>query len=464
MDIFEKMQDPEYQKVLLKEAAACAGQYLDSVVSRDVYPPDKAIHDLELFDGPLPELPGDPVAVLQDLHRLGSPATVAQSGGRYFGFVNGGTLPAGLAAKWLCEAWGQNYALYVMSPVTAKLESLCEAWLVDMFGLPHGTVAGFVSGTSTATMCGLAAARHALLDRLGWNPAEKGLFDAPRLRVVLGDQAHSSVFKALAILGFGKAQTEHVPVDKEGRLRTENLPRLDDRTLVITQAGNVNSGAFDDFQAICDKAARAGSWVHVDGAFGLWAAASEKKRRLIRGMERADSWSVDAHKTLNAPYDSGIVLCRHAQALVSAMQATGSYIQYSDNRDGMLYTPEMSRRARAVELWAVLKTLGRRGVETLVDRLCERADQFAAALSQAGFRILNEVVFNQVMVACDTEAETKSVLQAVQRSGTCWCGGAMWRNEPVIRISVCSWRTTEADVRLAVDTFVKARKEKGMDR
>ncbi len=455
--IGERLRLQAGSRTLFEQAKSYACEYMDQVYNREVYPTDKAIGRLDIFDESLPEAPGDPEKILHLLHEHGSPATVAQTGGRYFGFVNGSAVPTALAAKWLADVWDQNCALYVISPVASRLEAICERWLIDLLSLPQETAVGLVSGTSTATMCGLAAGRNELLKRQGWDVTARGLFDAPRLRVVLGGQAHATVFKALAILGFGREQIEEVPVDDQGRMDVTIMPDLDERTLVIAQAGNVNSGAFDPFDEICERSKNAGAWVHIDGAFGLWAAGSRNKRFLTRGMEKADSWSVDAHKTLNAPYDCGVILCRHRDALVGAMQATGSYIQYSEKRDGMLYSPEMSRRARAVELWATLKALGRTGVEELVDGLCERAVQCAEQLRAEGFHVLNEVVFNQILVACATPEETRGTLECIQRSGDCWCGGAVWNGKQVIRISVCSWATTASDIDRTVAAFVEAR-------
>jgi glutamate/tyrosine decarboxylase-like PLP-dependent enzyme len=431
--------------------------YMQTVDGREVYPSPQAIAGLAAFAAELPEDPGDPREIIELLHRAGSPATVAQTGGRYFGFVNGGVLPAALAAKWLADTWDQNAALYVISPVAAVLESRCAGWLVDLLGLPEGTAAGFVSGTSTATLCGLAAGRDALLRRQGWDADSRGLFGAPEIRVLLGAQAHSTVYKALAILGLGKARVTLLPADDQGRVIAEQVPKLDDRTLLVLQAGNVNTGAFDPFAAICAPARAAGAWVHVDGAFGLWAAASERRRGLTEGVHLADSWSADAHKTLNAPYDNGIVFCRHREALTRAMHMTGAYIVYSQERDGMRYTPDMSRRARGVELWATLQALGRRGVGELVDDLCDKALALAAGLHDHGFLVRNRVCFNQVLAACDTPALTEATLAALQASGECWCGGAVWAGEPVIRLSVCSYATTAEDIQRTLRAFARAR-------
>jgi glutamate/tyrosine decarboxylase-like PLP-dependent enzyme len=318
-------------------------------------------------------------------------------------------------------------------------------------------VAGFVGGTSTATLVGLASARQELLARQGWDVNAKGLFGAPPIRVVVGAEAHGTVDKALALLGLGRDRVERVATDGQGRMRADALPALDDRTLVVAQAGNVNTGAFDPFEPICAAAAAAGAWVHVDGAFGLWAAASPRLRPLTRGMEAADSWSVDAHKTLNSPYDCGIVLSRRPQATVAAMQNLGAYIVYSDKRDSMLYTPEMSRRSRAIELWATLRSLGRSGAAELVEELCRHARDAAGQLRVAGFRILNEVVFNQVLVACDGPEATQATLERLQASGECWCGGTAWQGQRAIRLSVCSWATTDADIARTVAAFAAAR-------
>ncbi len=442
---------------MLEKVLRQACSYIKGLNERAVFPADDAVEALAVFDEPMPEDPADATAVLDLLHEKGAPATVAQTGGRYFGFVTGGALPVAVAARWLSDVWDQNGALYVMSPVISALESVCEKWLVDLLRLPDGTAAGFVSGTSVANLCGLAAARDALLARMDWDVKKQGLFGAPAVKIVLGEQAHASVFKALSILGFGKDGIETVPVDGQGRMAVEKLPGLDRHTIVVAQAGNVNSGAFDPLDAICDRARAAGAWVHVDGAFGLWAAASGRTRPLVQGVQAADSWAADAHKTLNAPYDCGIVFCRSRDALARAMQAGGVYLPTGEKRDGMMYAPEMSRSARVVPLWALLKFLGRSGVARLVEDLCDRAVYFAAQLRRQGFSILNDVFFNQVLVACDAPALTVATLENIQRSGECWCGGTTWHGEPAIRVSVCCRETTEPDIDRSVKAFVQAR-------
>ena len=445
------------EKKIFERAKAHAFAFMDAVSDRNVVPGTETIESLTVFDEPFPDTPQSAEFVLDQLNKFGSPNAVTQTGGRYFGFVNGSVVPAALAARWLSDTWDQNAALHVISPIAAKLEQVCERWLKELFHLPEETVAGYVGGTSVATLCGLAAARYHLLKKLGWDVNLKGLRQAPEIRTVLSEQAHGTVFKALALLGFGRDELELVPADEQGRIQPDQLPPLDSRTLLVLQAGNVNTGAFDEFESICSQANLAGAWVHIDGAFGLWAEASGNKRHLTSGIGKGDSWSVDGHKTLNTPYDCGIVLCRHPDSLVAAMQASGSYIIYSDKRDGMLYVPDMSRRARSIELWATLKYLGRSGIEQLVNGLCEKASFFAGELNRNGFQILNEVVFNQVLVACDTPDQTQATLERIQGSGVVWCGGTVWKDEPAIRISVCSWATTSEDVRRCVAEFVKAR-------
>ena len=365
-------------------------------------------------------------------------------------------LPPAMAARFLADVWDQNAAMAVMSPVTERLEVVCESWLVELLGLPTGTACGFVSGTTSSLIGAVAAARNALYSRLGHDARARGLSGAPPLRVVVGDHVHASALRALSVTGLGEQRVERVPVDDQGRMRADLLPPLDETTLVLCQAGNVNSGAFDPVAEVCTRAMGTGAWVHVDGAFGLWAGASRKTRELFKGVELADSWSTDAHKTLNVPYDSGLLLCRDRDALTSALSAQAAYL-IPGARDGMSYTPSMSRRARVVELWAVLKTLGRSGVEALIDRLCHHAKTLAQRLSEQGFRIHNDIVFNQLLVACDTNEATERTLSELQKSGECWCGGGSWFGDSVIRVSVCSWATDDDDIDRSVAAFVHAR-------
>lgn len=460
MNLRQTMQAEQQLKALYDQARGYAFEYAEGVADRRVFPSEQTVADLEKFVETMPSNSGDASSILQLLHQYGSPASVAQTGGRYFGFVNGGAIPVTLATKWLTDFWDQNTALQVMSPITAKLEEVCERWLQQLLGLPETTAAGFVSGTSSAIFCGLAAARWRLYGNQGWDFNARGHNGAPPIRIIAGRDIHGAVLKALALLGFGLDNIEWVETDAQGRILADNMPALDDSCIVLLQAGNVNSGAFDPFEAICAAANAAGAWVHIDGAFGLWAAGTERLKHLCHGIEKAQSWSVDGHKTLNTPYDSGILLCADREALVTALQATGAYLtqSFGDKRDGMLYTPEMSRRARAIELWAALKYLGKSGVDELVYGLHERAVQFAEELAAAGFTILNDVVFNQVILSpSDDDEVTQLFLEHIQASGECWVGSSMWQGKKVIRISVCSWVTNAEDISRSVAAFVAAR-------
>lgn len=447
------------RQALLGQVLQYAMDYQDQIAQQPAFPAEDAIQALSQFDEAMPNDSADPSLVIELLNRVGASATTAQNGGRFYGFVNGGVLPVAHAAEWISDTWNQNAALYVSSPIASKLEALCETWLTDLFGLPDDTALGLVTGSSNALICALAAARNELLRRQDYDLAQQGLRNSPKIRVVLSEDAHSTVKAALSVLGIGMADMEFVPVDALGRMIPEAVPVLDDRTMLLVQAGNVNGGAFDPIDELCDLARKAGAWVHVDGAFGLWAAASGRLRHLTKGMEKADSWSCDAHKTLNAGYDCGIVLCRHRTALVSALQAGGAYLQFSVKRDNMLYTADMSRRARGIVLWAVLKQLGKSGVEQLINDLCDHAVYFSEALKNAGFDLVNPPCFNQFMIRCDTEAQTRAVLKAVQESGVCWCGGSSWKGKAVIRLSVCSHATTREDLDMSVQAFREALKK-----
>lgn len=446
---------------LRSQAEGYARAYLSAVHERPVAPSKAALAALEGFREPLPQGGAAPADVLKQLHDLGSPATTAQGGGRFFGMVNGGALPVTLAARLLADSWDQNGAVAAVAPPIAALETVVEGWLRMLFGLPETVVAGFLSGSSLALLTGLAAGRWRVLQKLGYDVNAKGLAGAPPLRIVAGAHLHSAALKALALLGFGREQIEWVPVDGQGRLRADALPTLDDRTLLLLQAGNVNSGAFDPFASVVGAAREAGAWVHVDGAFGLWAAAAPSLAHLTGGHELAHSWSVDAHKTLNVPYDSGVVLCADQAALFAAMGADGAYLPPGTagvlglNRDGLRYGPEMSRRGRVVELWAALKALGQDGVAALVRQLHTRARTLAEALKGAGFSVLNDVVFNQVLV--DVGADAAGFARALQGSGEAWAGASRWFDQPVLRLSVCSWVTSEDDIARTVRAMVRCR-------
>ncbi|MBY0434958.1 MAG: aminotransferase class V-fold PLP-dependent enzyme [Cyclobacteriaceae bacterium] len=448
--MFAEMHD----KTIFNKALQHGFEYIDHAFERNVYPTDHALQNLSHFEEPMPAEPTHASALLNSLHEYGSPATVTHVGGRYFGFVTGSVVPAAMSAKVLGTFWDQVTAMYVLSPVSAKLETVVESWLKSVFNLPGNAVAGFVSGSSMANLCGLAAARYRLLKNQGWDVNQQGLMSAPPIRVITGKEAHSTVLKSISILGFGQASIQFIDTDDQGRIKTDLVPELDNRTLLILQAGNVNSGSFDDFATLCEKAQQAGAWVHIDGAFGLWAAAVKQLAHLTKGIEMANSWAVDGHKTLNTPYDCGIVMCSDKEALTGALHMSGGYIVVSKDRDGMFYTPEMSRRSRVIELWATMKYLGKTGIDQMVLSMHERARQFAMELSVIdGFTVLNDVVFNQVVVACKDDDTTVKVMEAIQQERVCWVGGSTWRGKRVIRISVCSWATTEEDVTQSVASF-----------
>jgi glutamate/tyrosine decarboxylase-like PLP-dependent enzyme len=447
-----KQRDPS---ALLARATEMAIRYADAAPGRRVAPAEAALAALQRFHEPFPEASSDPLAVLEMLDDLGSPATVTTTGGRYFGFVIGGTLPAAMAANWLAAVWGQNAALRVMSPVAAELEEIVVRWVCEALGLPSGCEGGLVTGATMANFTALAAARYALLAREGWNVVEDGLFHAPPIEVVAGAEVHASLLKALNMLGLGRSRIHWVEADEQGRMRADKLPKLSRNTIVCIQAGNVNTGAFDPAAPICAAAHQQGAWVHVDGAFGLWAAASPMYRHLLHGYEQADSWATDAHKWPNASYDCGLALVKNAQALRVSMGLSAAYLAPGTKREPMHHTPEASRRARGVELWATLKSLGRAGLADLIERTCARARQFAEGLRAAGFEILNEVVINQVLVTFGDAHKTQEVIRRVQDDGTCWCSGTIWQGKTAMRISVSSWATTAADVERSLAAIVR---------
>jgi glutamate/tyrosine decarboxylase-like PLP-dependent enzyme len=440
---------------LLQQSADIARRYVRGIGERRVAPAQSELDNLKRLHEPFPSAPSDPLQVLQTLDEIGSPATLATTGGRYFGFVNGGTLPASLAANWLAGAWDQNSALRVMSPIAAELEEVVLGWVCEALNLPAECEGGLVVCATTANFTALVAARHALLARAGWNVGDDGMFGAPPLDVVVGDEVHASILKALSLAGFGKKRLTRVAADSQGRMRADKLPPLNDRTIVCIQAGNVNSGSFDPAAEICERAREQGAWVHVDGAFGLWAAASPKYRHLTNGFERADSWATDAHKWPNVNYDSGIVLVKDGMALRSALTVTAAYLDAGARREPMHHTPDSSRRARGVELWAALKSLGREGLRSLIERTCEHAQRFAEGFRKAGLVVLNDVVINQLLVSFGSDDATQTVIRATQKDGTCWCGGTVWQGKAAMRVSVSSWATTEADVDRSLEAILR---------
>jgi glutamate/tyrosine decarboxylase-like PLP-dependent enzyme len=380
---------------------------------------------------------------------------MGMAGPRFYGFVIGGSLPASLAANWLAGAWDQNAGLYASSPVAACLEEVALGWVLELLQLPSECGAGFVTGATMANFTALAAARHAVLQKVGWDVEAEGLFGAPPITVIVGEEAHTTLFKSLGMLGLGRNRIVKVPVDKQGRMLATKLPKITGPTIVCVQAGNVNSGAFDPIAEICEQAHAAEAWVHVDGAFGLWAVVDPKHAHLVQGVENADSWATDAHKWLNVPYDSGLAFSRNREALRAAMSVSAAYLPEGNHREPSNFTPELSRRARGIEVWAALRSLGREGLADLIERNCEYASYFAEGLRVAGYEVLNEVVLNQVVVKFGEAETTKRIITAIQEEGTCWAGATNWQGHTAMRISVSSWATTKVDVERSLAAMLK---------
>jgi glutamate/tyrosine decarboxylase-like PLP-dependent enzyme len=411
--------------------------------------------------GPLPDNGTNPEALTNMLAAAGMQGTVATAGPRYFGFVIGGSLPAALAADWLVSAWDQNSAVYVMSPLVSVIEQITGAWLRELAGLPPSMSFGFVTGCQMANFTGLAAARHRVLANAGWDVEANGLFGAPPIQVVVSEESHYTIAMALRLLGLGANRVDKIPADSQGRMRSDALATVlrthQGPCIVCAQAGNVNTGAVDPLTEIGALAKERGAWLHVDGAFGLWAAASPAHTHLVRGIERADSIATDAHKWLNVPYDCGIVFCADEPAHRSAMSLAAAYIVATGTeRDPHEFVPEESRRARAVPVYAAIRCLGRQGLAAMVERHCRQARRFADALRAAGHQVLNEVVLNQVLVSFGTPDQTKRTIAAIQQDGTCWCGGTVWQNQTAMRISVSNWSTTDEDVDQSIAAILRA--------
>jgi glutamate/tyrosine decarboxylase-like PLP-dependent enzyme len=440
---------------LMEDAAQRAIRYLEELPRRAIWPSDAALTRLDAFIEPLQQESVQAETVLAMLDELGSPATVANAGPRYFGYVVGGALPASVAANWLAAAWDQNVHHWAGSPVGTRLEEVALGWITELAGLPAGTGGAFVTGASIANFCALAAARHGLLAGLGWDVEAHGLHGAPEIQVVVGEEVHSTVLKAVALLGLGRERVVRVPVDGQGRMRADALPALRGPAIVCLQAGNVNTGACDPLAEIIPQARAAGAWVHVDAAFGFWAAASPRLAAQVDGIALADSWATDAHKWLNVPYDCGLALVRDPAALQGAMGIRAAYLPDEDRREPSRFGPELSRRGRGIEAWAALKHLGQDGLAAMIERCCAHARRFAAGLAAAGHAVLNEVVLNQVLVSFGSPARTRRVIAAVQAEGTCWCSGTVWQGHTAMRISVSSWATTEQDVERSLAAILR---------
>jgi glutamate/tyrosine decarboxylase-like PLP-dependent enzyme len=445
---------------LLLDAAQRGVNYRENVAERDVAPSADALVALEQFIEPLSAdgcADSDVLAMLDD---IGSPATVAMASPRYFGFVIGGALPVALASNWLCAAWDQNVGMHEVTRATSTLERVAMDWLLEILGLPQESAAAFVTGATVANFTALAAARNRVFSNIGWNVEADGLIGAPPITIIVSEETHPTVFKSLGMLGFGRNRVVKAPVDDQGRIDIARFPAISGPTIICAQAGNVNTGAFDPIAEICALAKPQGAWVHVDGAFGLWAAASPNRAHLCAGIENADSWATDAHKLLNVPYDCGIAFVRHAACLKSAMSIEAEYlITKTEFRNPSDYTPELSRRARGVDVWAALKSLGKNGVAALVDRSFDNATRFATGLQQAGYEILNEVVLNQVLVTFGDDDVNRRVIDRIQEDGTCWCGITVWQDKSAMRISVCNWETSEEDVSRSLDAIIRIANE-----
>lgn len=443
-------------KDLLNDSASRAITYLEGIDRRKVAPDPKAIANLRNLEEPLQDSKTDPHEVIRILDEVCSPATLASTGGRFFGYVIGGSLPVTVAANWLAGAWDQNSGLYEPTPATAHIEQVALNWLLDLFGLPKETGGAFVTGATVANLCGLATGRKVLLDRAGWDIEADGLFGAPPITVIVSEESHPVVFKCLGLLGLGRKRVILVPTDEQGRVKVEALPPISGLTIVCLQAGNVNTGSFDPFEQIIDLVHEADGWVHIDGAFGLWAAAVPSLSYLTAGIEKADSLATDAHKYLNVPYDSGLAFVRYPEALRSAMSVTAEYLPAaSPERNPSDYTPDFSRRARGVEVWAALKYLGKDGLVEMIEGTCRHARRFANELSAAGYQILNEVVLNQVLVSFGDPQTTNKIINDIQEDGTCWMGGTIWQGKTAMRISVSSWATTDEDVERSLEAILK---------
>jgi glutamate/tyrosine decarboxylase-like PLP-dependent enzyme len=448
---------------LLRETAERAISYLAGLDDRPVHATESLAALRHRLGGPLPAGAGDARMVVAELAESAAPGVVGTMSPRYFGFVIGGSTPAAIAADWLVSAWDQNAGLYVGGPAVAVMEEVAAAWLIDLLGLPSTASAGFVTGCQMAHFTALAAARHEVLARAGWDLDEQGMFGAPPVRVVVGEHRHVTVDRALRYLGFGRASIEVVPADDGARMRVDELRRVlaaapPGPTIVCAQIGEVNTGTVDPLADVCAVAHEHGAWVHVDGAFGLWAAASPTLRPLVAGLERADSWATDGHKWLNVPYDSGLVFCAHPDAHRAAMAVNAAYLERNedDPREQMDWNPEFSRRARGVPVYAALRALGRSGVADMVDRCHDMARRFGDALrGEPGVEVLNDIVLNQVLVRFTGAVPTDEVIRRVQDDGTCWLSGTTWRGEHAMRISVSNWQTTEDDVDRSVAAILR---------
>jgi glutamate/tyrosine decarboxylase-like PLP-dependent enzyme len=445
---------------LLELVRGQARYWFETLATRPVRASVTSNQLVQSLGGPLPEDGTSPADVIGLLARVGTRGTIASAGPRYFGFVVGGSLPAALAADWLVSTWDQNAGIFALSPLASTIEQITGSWLRDLAGLPSSMSFGFVTGGHMANFTSLACARHSVLRKIGWDVESDGLNGAPHIEVCVNEESHYTIFVALRLLGIGSAHVRKIPADNQGRMRADGLAAVLRESkgpcIVCAQAGNVNTGSFDPLLEVADAAKERGAWLHVDGAFGLWAAVSPQYAHLVRGIELADSVSSDAHKWLNVPYDCGLVFCADESANRSAMSLAAAYIvATSTERDPHEFVPEESRRARAVPVYAALRSLGRRGLAEIIERNCRQARRFGDALHAAGFEVLNEVVLNQVVVSFGRPEQTEATIAAIQQDGTCWCGGTVWQGRTAMRISVSNWSTTDDDVELSIDAIIR---------
>ena len=452
----------EEKMTLIADASARAISYLEGAQSAAVYPKESAIDALSRFEDAIPEDSIDAQDVLATLDALGSAATVRTTKGRYFGYVVGNSEPVATAAMMLATVWDQNVAIPELAPSAAHLDGIAARWICELLGLPLSATATFCGGASIANLTCILAARDALLSRAGWNVNKRGLSGAPRIKVVTSEEIHASVWKALRNAGIGTDAVTKVETDDRGRVRADAFPRIDERTLVILQAGNVNTGHSDPFADLVPRVNRAGGWVHIDGAFGLWAAASPAQAHCVTGLEQADSWATDAHKWLNAPFDSGIAICAREEDLRRAMAIDAVYIESQSDRVLMNLGLQMGQRARAIDTWAILATRGRRGIARMVDSLCELSERMARLLVDGGAELLAPVGLNQMLFSFGTDMDTDEVIAAVQKDGACWVGGTRWKGKRAMRISVCDTSMTGNDIDESADAILKCWKPKNV--
>jgi glutamate/tyrosine decarboxylase-like PLP-dependent enzyme len=445
-----------FDQELFEYALSAAREFENGLDSRRVVPAERDIDNIDAFDEPLPANGTAALDVIKTLHEVGSPATTLTRSGRFFGFVVGGAHPVSIAANWIASTWDQNAALPVLGHTAAKLEEVSASWILEMLNLPRDSGMGFVSGSTMAGFTALCAARYKLCKNKGYDLKKRGILRAPRIRIVLSEDIHPTNIVALQYMGYGLDDLEFVAVDDQGRMRLDQMPELDDQTIVIAQAGNINSGAFDPFRDICTLAKRAGAWVHIDSAFGGWLRLSEKRGHLTQGMELADSWSLDCHKWLNVPYDSAVAICRDADAMREFFGVSASYLINGEARVPSHFTPELSRRARGIDIWATIKCLGRKGIAGVIDRCCDQALYFSKQLEKLGFTVMNDVCINQVVFGLlddkgqYDEAGLKAIMTRVQESGTTWFGPTKWGGQNVYRMSICSAETTDDDLTIAL--------------